>query len=1025
MNTLLELGPDGVLSAMAAESVPDGTAVVPVLRKDRPEETAAVTALAALHVQGVPVDWTAYFAGTGAQRVDLPTYAFQHERYWPRVSAAVGDVSGLGLTSAEHPMLGAAVTMAGSDEVVLTGRLSLATHPWLADHRVGGAVALPGAGFAELAVRAGDQVGCDRVDTLTLLAPLTLPEQGAVRLQVRIGTADDEGRRPLGVYSCPEGVPGAPWTRHADGTLADGAEDATAGFDATTWPPKGAEQVDLDGYYDDSAEDGVAYGPQFQGLNAVWRRGTEVFAEVALAEQAADAAAYAVHPALLEAVVQAAGFAMPEEAADGLVAASFSGLSLHAGAASSARVRLAATGADSVALAAVDIEGAPVFSVESLVLRPAEAGETTAPGATERVATLRVEWPAAPAGHAPVADGGRWAVVGGDPFGVGDALESDGGRSVRRVDSLTDLFDGEGAVPGMVVVPVVGAPAGATEPLPASVRAVSARVLGLLQEWLADRRLSASRLVFVTRGAVAVGDEDVTDLAAAAVWGLVRTAQVESPGSFLLADLDDTLPQSAVPALLAADEDQLAVREGTVRVARLARVDREGVPGVRAWDTDGTVLITGGTGGLGGELARHLVAGKGVRHLLLASRRGPDAPGVAELEADLTAAGAEVTVAACDIADRAEVAALLASVPAAHPLTAVVHTAGVLDDGVLASLTPERLAGVFRPKVDAAWNLHEATRELDLSAFVLYSSVSGVLGSPGQANYSAGNAFLDALAHHRRGLGLAAMSVAWGPWGQGSGMTSALSAADMERMTRSGMPPLTLEQGMTLFDEAFDLNEALVVSLGLTAEGSSRSAGEIPSILRGLVRTRRRTAASGMRATGLLQRLEGVRENERVRLLVDLVRAESAGVLGHTAPDAVAGDQDFSRSGFDSLTAVELRSRLTAKTGVWLPATLVFDYPTPVAVAEHLAAALTGAGDPTETPSPLAELDRLEAALTARDHDEATRAGVAVRLRQLLARWSGSDAETGAPEVTERIEAASADEILAFIDNELGRSTDR
>ncbi|GGR28439.1 hypothetical protein GCM10010219_36920 [Streptomyces netropsis] len=1023
VNTLLELGPDGVLSAMAAESVPEGTVTVPVLRKDRPEETAAVTALARLHVQGVTVDWTAYFAGTGGRRVDLPTYAFQRERYWPRASAAVGDVSGLGLTSAEHPMLGAAVVMAGSDEVVLTGRLSLTTHPWLADHRVGGAVSLPGAGFAELAVRAGDQVGCDRVDDLTLRAPLTLPEQGAVQLQVRIGTPDDEGRRPLGVYSCPEGATGAPWTRHAEGTLTDGAEDAAAGFDATTWPPKGAEQVDLDGYYDESAEDGVAYGPVFQGLSAVWRRGTEVFAEVALPEQVTDAAAFAVHPALLEAVAQAAGFAMPEDTEHRLVAASFSGLSVYAGAASSVRVRLAATGADAVSFAAVDIGGAPVLSAKSLVLRPAEVGETAAPGAAEGVATLRVEWLDAPDAHAPVADGGRWAVVGADPFGLGDALESDGGRSVRRVDSLTQLFDGEGAVPGMVVVPVV--PAGATEPLPASVRAVSARVLGLLQEWSADRRLSASRLVFVTRGGVAVGDEDVRDLAAAAVWGLVRTAQVESPGSFLLADLDDTLPQSAIPALLAADEDQLAVRDEAVRVARLVRVPKEEVPDARTWDADGTVLITGGTGRLGGELARHLVAEKGVRHLLLAGRRGPKAPGAAELVADLTAAGAEVTVAACDIADRADLAALLASVPAGHPLTAVVHTAGVSDDGAIASLTPERLGTAFRPKVDAAWNLHEATRELDLSAFVLHSSVSGVLGSPGRAGYSAGNAFLDALAHHRRGLGLAAMSVAWGPWGQGSGTTGALSAEDKERMARSGMSPLTLEQGMRLFDEAFDLNEALVVSLGLTAERSSRSAGEIPSILRGLVRTRRRTAASGGRSAGLLQRLEGVRENERAQMLAELVRTEVAAVLGHPTPDTIVADQEFRRLGFDSLTAVELRNRLNSATGLKLPTTLVFDHPTPLAVSEYLAAALLGGSTPDTGLSPLAELDRLEAALSAGDPDEVTKSGVVVRLRQLLARLSETGTETGGLAVTERIEAASTDEVFAFIDNELGRMNDR
>ncbi|MFG2213261.1 polyketide synthase dehydratase domain-containing protein, partial [Streptomyces sp. NPDC048638] len=277
----LELGPDGVLSALARESAPDEAVLAPVLRKDRPEETTLLGALAQLYVRGASVDWTALFAGTGARWVDLPTYAFQHERFWPSGGVArSGDVRSAGLGLAGHPLLGAAVELAGSGGLLFTGRLSVSSHPWLADHVVLGSVLVPGTALLELVLRAADEVGCDLVEELTLTAPLVLPASGSgVQVQVWLGEPDGSGRRPVSVHAR-EGE--EPWTLHADGAVATGA--AAASFDAAVWPPKGAEPVEVAGCYDDLADAGLMYGPAFQGLRAAWRLGEDVYAEVTLPE---------------------------------------------------------------------------------------------------------------------------------------------------------------------------------------------------------------------------------------------------------------------------------------------------------------------------------------------------------------------------------------------------------------------------------------------------------------------------------------------------------------------------------------------------------------------------------------------------------------------------------------------------------------------------------------------------------------------------------------------------------------------
>ncbi|MFF1632208.1 beta-ketoacyl reductase, partial [Streptomyces sp. NPDC058272] len=361
----------------------------------------------------------------------------------------------------------------------------------------------------------------------------------------------------------------------------------------------------------------------------------------------------------------------------------------------------------------------------------------------------------------------------------------------------------------------------------------------LLRNWAADQRFAESRLVVVTRGAVAAGaDDSVPDLAHAPLWGLVRSAQAEHPGRFALLDLGERKESlRALPAALASGAPELALRDGGALVPRLEQAvpaaDRSAV-----WESDGTVLITGGTGALGGLVARHLAAEQGVRHLLLASRRGPDAPGATELAAELREFGAEVTVASCDVADREALAELLASVPVAHPLTAVVHAAGVLDDAVLENLTAEQADRVLRPKVDAALHLHELTRHLRLSEFVLFSSVVGTVGNAGQSAYAAANSFLDALAHHRRAAGLPALSLAWGLWERRGELTRGLGDGDRGRLARAGLLPLADEDGLALLGAARALDEPLLVPARFdrAALGERAGAAGVHPALNGLVR---------------------------------------------------------------------------------------------------------------------------------------------------------------------------------------------
>ncbi|MFD1543435.1 SDR family NAD(P)-dependent oxidoreductase [Nonomuraea guangzhouensis] len=1321
--TLLELGPDGVLSGLVQEQGPAPVAV-PVLRRDRDEAGQLVAALGRAYARGADVDWDAFFDGAG-QAVELPTYAFQRRHYWLRPSHHGGDPASLGLEAADHPLLGAAVELPDTGGSLFTGRLSLGTHPWLADHRILDTVLVPGTAFVELAVAAGHQAGCDLVEELTLETPLVLGERDAVTIEVIVSGTDDSGRRTLTVYSrAAEGE--RPWIRHATGTLAAGARPPA--FDLAAWPPPGAEPIDVGGLYERLAGEGVAYGPAFRGLRAAWLRDGEVFAEVELPD-ATDAGRFGLHPALFDAVLHAIGLA--EEADDQQVELPFtwSEVSLYATGAAAARVRVSASGAPLLSVA--DATGAPLATVGALAMRPVSGAGLRAGRNGAGASPYQVTWTPVPTGD-PWDD---WAVLGAEDDALPGALRA-AGLPVRTAVGLAALS----TTPRVVLVSAghasasadlsaaardVGHASALADPSGAA-RDVTGRTLALLQDWLADERFAGARLAVVTGGSVrATADDDAPDLVHAPVWGLVRAAQAENPGRFLLIDVDGTeASYRALPTVLAGQEPELALREGEARVPRLTRTDdgllkppagawrleitkpgtidaleaavcdaarrplgefevrvsvragglnfrdvlmalgmypgpaslgsegsgvivevgsgvtgfapgdrvlglfeegfgpytttdhrmiahmpagwsfvtAAGVPAVfatayfglvdlggvrsgdrvlihaaaggvgmaavqlarwlgaevfgtaspgkwgalsldedhvassrtldfaekfgqvdvvlnslagefidaslgllseggrfvemgktdlrdtiapgirytpfdlsdagpdrtkeiltelvklfedgvleplptRVWDLrrapeafrhmaqarhigkvvltvpapldrPGTVLVTGGTGGLGALVAGHLVAEHGVRDLLLVGRRGLDAPGAEKLRAELTEQGARVEVAACDVADRDALAALLGRVAPDRPLTAVVHTAGVVADGVIDSLTPAQVDTVWQPKAEAAWHLHELTEDLDLSAFVLFSSSAGTLDAAGQGNYAAANAFLDALAAHRGAAGLPAVSLAWGMWApEVGGMTAQLGEADLRRLRRSGLLPLSAEAGLALFDESLGRDEAALVPIRLDLTAMrSREEGP-PAMLRGLVTAPISRAPATAQATApasLADQLAPLSRTARDRLLLSLVRTHVAAVLGHATGDPVDPDRGFKELGFDSLTAVELRNRLSAAADVRLPATLVFDYPTPAAVAGYIKTELLG--DDETAAEPLeAELAELEHALDNLVPDPDGHARITARLKALTAKWTDRTADDPAEP---RLESASAEELFNILDKE-------
>ncbi|WUV13349.1 SDR family NAD(P)-dependent oxidoreductase [Amycolatopsis sp. NBC_01488] len=879
----------GAVQEILADAAVDGTAVG-TLRRGEGGRRRFLLALAAAHVRGATVDWPRLL-GPVTRHPDVPTSAFDRQRYW--------------LTDRTGGLLAAATPVADGDGLVATGRLSLTSLPWLAGHAVRGTVLFPGTGFAELALEAAAAAGCGSVEDLTLEAPLALPTAGAVEVQVGLGSADDGGRRPLTVHSR---LGDGPWTRHATGTVRPEQPTATP---LLTWPPAGAQPVDLTDAYAHLAERGYEYGPAFQGLTSLWHDGDDRYVEVELAAEGE----FTAHPAVLDAVLHA----LVLDGTELLLPFSFGGLRVTSPLPGSVRARLAGSATTGVEVTLYDTAGTPLGGVESLLLRPGAV-----PGATAEL--YRVEWTPAVLG-----DGAdrEWTVIG------------------------TELPE---VVPSVVLTTAHELPA----------------VLDLVQRWLLDERCDRSKLVFL---------QDPGSPDGAPVWGLVRSAIAEHPGRFALAG---ARPGAPLAAALDAGEPQFAVRDGAVLVPRLARCAAG--PSTVDFGT-GTVLVTGGTGGLGALIAERLVTTHGVRDLLLVSRHGGDVP------PRLAGLNARVRVVAADVADRAALTAALVG----ERLTGVVHSAGVLDDSTLTGLTRAQLETVLRPKRDGAWLLHELTEDQPLAAFVLFSSIAGVLGNRGQANYAAANASLDALAEHRSARGLPGVSIAWGLWDTATGMTAAMTATDRSRLT--GVRPITEAQGLAAFDAALGLSGTVVASTWDTA--ALRAADEIPAVLRSLVPARRPSAVSSRQVSaGLAGQLAGLDRETAAAAVTGFVRTEVATALGHRSPASVEVAKPFSELGIDSLTSVELRNRIGAGTGLRLPASLLFNHPTVELLAAHLLGELL--------PPPPDPAQRLREALG----EVLPGAGAEDRVRLADVLREALDGLGSEPALA----LASDDELFAFID---------
>ncbi|MEV5880053.1 SDR family NAD(P)-dependent oxidoreductase [Streptomyces sp. NPDC052101] len=945
VDAFLELGPHTALTRAVEDSLQDSAApvtVAAVAHRERPQVASLLRAVGALWTCGIEVDWAAVLPATDG-RPDLPTYAFEHQRFWPRTSlrALADDVASAGLTGVDHPLLGAMVSVADGDTAVLTGRLSLTTHPWLADHAVMGTVLLPGTAFVELVLRAGQDVGCGRIRDLTLETPLVLDASGAVQVQVVVAQADADGSRAVTVHSRPEPAgdtlwgESVPWIRHAQAVIAPQPEAPNAtDFGAVagkSWPPSGATALDADGFYAELVRQGFGYGPAFQGVRSGWRRGDDIFAEVELPEgAAADAGDFGIHPALLDAALHAMGLGGAPGGDDGGAARlpfAWSGVQLWALGARSVRVWLSFKGGSTLRVRMADAAGVPVLGIDELVLRPVTQAQVSSARSVVAGSLFTTRWE-------------RW--------------EADGTPAERPPVGWTDALSAEdvAATGDSALLDCAGLP-GFDGALPDQVLAALNSVLERVQQWLVQDVPAGARLVVLTRGAVQTSADERVDPLQASVHGLLRSAQSEHPDRFLLVDASaaaDGEPEAGdllrtlLPAAIDQGETEFALRGGTAYVPRLQHsAARTPQDAPSAAPVDGTVLVTGGTGVIGSAVARHLVTAHGVTDLVLVSRRGSDAAGAVEQAEHLRELGAQVRIAACDVADRDAVAELLAGIP---DLRGVVHAAGVIDDGTLTALTPERLATVLRPKVNAAWNLHELTRDRDLGMFVLFSSAAGIFGSPGQANYSAANTFLDALAQRRRAEGLPGHSLAWGLWADLSTMTGTLSDTDFGRLTRGGLRAFSEDEGVALFDAAVRLAEPVVVPVRLDL----RHMDSPPALLRGLVAApqRRASAAAVTEGAGLADRLAALPADLRSDALVDVVREHAAVVLGHASPTDIGAAQSFSDLGFDSLTAVELRNRLAGLTGVRLPTTLVFDYPNPQVLADFLGSELFGSADEAE-----------------------------------------------------------------------------
>ncbi|MFC3456349.1 SDR family NAD(P)-dependent oxidoreductase [Amycolatopsis speibonae] len=901
---VLEIGPDGTLTSLVAAAVEDGQQAVAAMRARRPEPEELLSAVARLFAHGTPVDWRSWFSGDPARTVDLPTYAFQRRRYWLDAPKAASSSSAVGLEPGDHPLLFARLETGEEGVTVFAGRWSPDDQSWIDDHRVANRTVVPGTTFVELALHVGRVTGFPFVQELVHHVPLALDRPAAMRLRLEPASAD--GRRGLSVLA--RFTDHEPWVCHTTGTMSrlpEGPASDRFAFAAAQWPPPDTQELDLAGLYtEDARAVGFDYGPTFRGVTAAWFRGRDLYLEITPPERLVTSG-YGLHPALLDAVFHPGLLARgPIAVSEPLLPFAWSDVRLHQSGATSLRVHVAWHD-DRLSITVADDEGDPVLGVGSLVPRPHDLTRTASRAATS---LYRLRWMGVQ-DELPMTSC-TWYPPAADPFGLAPHLAEAG--SAGRGPAVHLLCVEGGADPGACTVDTLHA----------------------VRQWLNTTEDPSARLLVVTKGAVAA-DGPARDLAAAAARGLLRSAQTENPGRITLLDLDDgTGVVRALRFAATTAEPEVTLRAGRLLVPRLATTPPAPPNEV---DPSGTFLITGGTGALGGVLARHLVATHGVRSLVLASRRGTGAAGLRE---ELEALGAKVTFVRCDVSDAVALAGLIEALPSDQPLRGVFHLAGVTADSTIDAMSEDHVRRVLKSKVDGARNLHDITKAHDLSAFVMFSSVSALVGAPGQGNYAAANAFLNALATHRQSLGLPAQSLAWGLWAEQSEMTTKLAGTDRTRLARAGICPLGNDEGMDLLDAAIADGGAVLapVSLDVTALPA-----DVP-LFRALTSARPRPSVVTAEPEGSdeLRRLTALSGEQRRVAVTDLVRGLAASVLGHADASEITGTVSFRELGFDSMVSVDLRNRLNRATGFRFPATVAFDHPNVEALASHLMSKIGG-----------------------------------------------------------------------------------
>lgn len=910
VSVFVEIGPSAVLSPHVPESIATNSQVNKLLR-----------ALGELWVRGVQVDWRAVFKGTGANVVDLPVYAFQRRRYWldpPKPAMQRVEYAGeLG-----HEMLLHSTSIPGTSKIICSGLLSVAKQPWIRDHIIDGQIIVPAAVLTDLALRASREcTGTDAsmmLDEFTFVAPLALgtgPDD-ELQIQVLIGEPEAHGTRTVDVYCRPNSIPTPQeWTRHAAGVLkpalalkAGGDEhmDDTEPTEDEIRVSEVGKVFDICTAYKALANAGIRYGPSFQCVRGVWRPHSglqgqnELRAHIEL-PHTQKKSKYALHPAMLDAALHASMLAEPDTAAVNIrLPFLFRGVRISTSVASGPVIaRIRELGGNRFSVLVTDkATGVLIAEVSEVVTRPWQRTAAAGPVAGD---LYRLQW-----------------------------------DKPARINIAGELKDSHSANDEIYRVRIVCHGINIVEKgvIENSVHQAVADVLGVTQRWSADKAYSGGRLVIVTEKASLKTDPN---LAAAAVWGFVRSAQAEfSGGRIVLVDLDgSTESEAALLSAIASGEETCAVRRGKIMVPRLIKVSpmaHKTSTSASTLDVSGTVLITGGTGGLGALLSRHIASAYGAKSILLVSRSGMKAPGAAQLHDDLSSADAVVHIEACDCGDREQLATLFASISKKDlpPITAIIHCAGVVDDAVLSSQSPGRVSCVLRPKVDAAWHLHELA-PATVRSFILFSSFVGILGNEGQAAYTAGNAFLDALARYRVARGLPALSLAWGPWLNEVGM-AADNRLKVHNPRLDSAKPFTDQQGLELFDKAMQrlaTPEAVVMPLLVD--------GPFPLMSGGTAHETNIPAGPG--GETWRKQLAHIPLDRRDRKLVGLVRDEVAAVLGYQDQDLP--DRPLADLGFDSSTSVLLSNRLRRSTGLLdLPVTLAIDYETLPALVEYLSGRL-------------------------------------------------------------------------------------